>query len=262
MKPKPPGSLRLVSWNVNGLRSILGKGFCEFLTGSEADVICVQEIKARPEQVAEVKWPEGWSILWNPARRPGYSGVATFLRTAPMGHSCGIGRKEHDDEGRVLTTEFAEFFLVNVYVPNAQRALTRLEYRTKSWSPAFLGWLQTLRERKPVVVCGDMNVAHEEIDLARPKDNKNNAGFTTEERECFRELLAAGFLDSFREREKGGGHYTWWSYQNDARARNVGWRIDYFLLTPELRPALREAFIWPHVTGSDHCPVGVDLALP
>jgi exodeoxyribonuclease-3 len=259
MTPKTPGSLRLISWNVNGLRAILQKGFADFLNQCDADVVCLQEIKARPDQLAGVDWPSGWTILWNPAQRPGYSGVATFLRQPAISHTCGIGAEEHDKEGRVLTTEFADFHLVNVYVPNAQRALTRLDYRTHGWSPAFLSFLQDLRKNKPVVVCGDMNVAHEEIDLARPKDNVKNAGFTPEERGCFRALLGAGFLDSFRELESGGGHYTWWSYQNDARARNVGWRIDYFLLTPELRPALRQAFIWPHIMGSDHCPVGVDL---
>lgn len=256
---KEPGLRRLVSWNVNGLRSILGKGLLDFLDRCDADLVCLQEIKARPDQVSEVVWPAGWELHWNPAQRPGYSGVMIFSRHKPFGARCGIGHELHDSEGRVLSLEFSSFHLVNVYVPNSQRALTRLGYRTSQWSPDFLNYLQTLRKTKPVVVCGDMNVAHEEIDLARPKDNTKNAGFTNEERECFQQLIDAGFIDSFREKEKRGGFYTWWSYQNQARPRNIGWRIDYFLLSGELRPHLSRAHIWADVPGSDHCPVAVDL---
>jgi exodeoxyribonuclease III len=256
---KPAGACRLVSWNVNGLRSILGKGFLGFLENCDADMVCLQEIKARPDQVAEVVWPAGWELHWNPAQRPGYSGVMTLTRHKPGAATCGIGREAHDSEGRVLALEFPGFHLVNVYVPNSQRELTRLGYRTRQWSPDFSAYLQSLRKTKPVVLCGDMNVAHEEIDLARPKDNTKNAGFTPEERECFRQLLAEGFIDSFRVKESGGGFYTWWSYQNQARPRNIGWRIDYFLLSEDLRTNLRDAHIWPQVAGSDHCPVAVDL---
>jgi exodeoxyribonuclease-3 len=256
----PADPSRLVSWNVNGLRSILKKGFLDFLRKADADVICLQEIKATPEQLSGVEWPAEWHIFWNPARRPGYAGTAVFTRRAPLGAEYGIGAAEHDDEGRVITLEFPGFFLVNVYVPNARRDLARLAYRANAWSPAFLRFLLEKKRVKPVVVCGDMNVAHEEIDLARPKDNVGNAGFTDEERSCFRKLIEAGFVDTFRARCTDGGHYTWWSYQNLARARNIGWRIDYFLVAREMHQAVRDAFIWPHVEGSDHCPVGIDLA--
>jgi exodeoxyribonuclease-3 len=253
--------MRIVSWNVNGIRSVLGKGFRDFMAAADADVICLQETKARPDQVVAVDWPDGYERFWNPAARPGYAGTAVFTRIPPVEVRCGIGRDEHDREGRVLTAEFEAFHLVNVYVPNSQRALTRLDYRTRSWGPDFLAYLKAIEERKPVVVCGDFNVAHREIDLARPKGNVKNAGFTPEERASFETYLSAGFIDTFREFEPASGHYTWWSYQSDARARNVGWRIDYVCISPALRPALSNAFIWPHVHGSDHCPVGVDLSL-
>ena len=256
---KPPGAVRLVSWNVNGLRSILQKGFLDFLQTCDADAVCVQEIKAKPEQVAGVEWPEGWRVAWNPAQRPGYSGVAIFYREAEGPAQAGMGQEEHDAEGRILVLPVAGVQLVTVYVPNAQRELTRLAYRAERWSPAFRDFLAERVRSGPVVVCGDFNVAHEEIDLARPKENVGNAGFTHEERTCFRELLADGFLDTFREFEAGGGHYTWWSYQNSARPRNIGWRIDYFLASQELRPALLGAHIWPHIAGSDHCPIALDL---
>lgn len=261
MKPKPAGHLRLVSWNVNGLRAVLQKGFCDFLVESEADVVCVQEIKARPEQVAGTVWPEGWQIAWNPARRPGYSGVAIFSKVGLPEVEAGIGEEEHDGEGRVLSVRFPGFCLVNVYTPNSQRELGRLKYRTEEWEPAFLRWLEEKKRGGEVVVCGDLNVAHREIDLARPKENVGNAGFTDEERKCFGGLLDAGFRDSFRERYPEGGHYSWWSYQGQARARNIGWRIDYFLVTGGVLARMRDAFIWPEVTGSDHCPVGIDLEM-
>lgn len=251
--------MRLVSWNVNGIRSILGKGFLEFVWNANADVICLQEIKAREEQVTGIPWPEEYHQFWNPAEKPGYSGTAIFSKIAPISVQFGIGLDLHDREGRVITAEFDDYFLVNVYVPNSQRELTRLGYRTESWEPAFLGFLKTLELTKPVVVCGDMNVAHREIDLARPKDNTRNAGFTPEERSCFQNIIDAGFIDTFRAMNPEGGHYTWWSYMNQARVRNIGWRIDYFCISPALFPHLKDAFIWPHVTGSDHCPVGVDI---
>lgn len=251
--------MRIVSWNVNGIRSILGKGFLDFVAKADADVLCLQETKAREEQVAEVAWPEGYHRFWNSAEKPGYSGTAVFTRTKPLAVNYGIGMADHDREGRVITAEYDGFFLVNVYVPNSQRALTRLGYRTTGWEPAFLAYLKRLEETKPVVFCGDMNVAHTEIDLARPKDNTKNAGFTPEERSCFQKLIDAGFIDTFRGKVVEGGHYTWWSYMNQARVRNIGWRIDYVCVSPALEDQISDAFIWPEVLGSDHCPVGVDL---
>ena len=252
-------AVKLVSWNVNGMRSILGKGFLEFVDREQPDVLCIQETKARREQVDHGF--DGWHVFWNAAQRPGYSGTALLSRTKPLSVESGIGRSEHDSEGRVITAEFPDFFLVNVYTPNSQRELTRLDYRTREWTPAFIDHLVRLKKRKPVVFCGDMNVAHREIDLARPKDNARNAGFTIEERTAFDRTLEAGFVDSFRHFEPGGGHYTWWSYQNCARERNIGWRIDYFCVSADLAPAMQSASIQPDVTGSDHCPVGLVLAI-
>ncbi len=249
--------MKLVSWNVNGIRSVLSKGFHDFVGAAQADVICLQETKAREEQVGAIF--EDYQAFWNSAERPGYSGTAILTKKAPLDVRHGIGRDEHDKEGRVITAEFADFFLVNVYVPNSGRELVRLDYRTKAWGPDFLKFLQELEKTKPVVFCGDLNVAHKEIDLARPKANVKNAGFTPAERANFDTYIAAGFLDTFRELEPAGGHYSWWSYMGSARAKNVGWRIDYFCISPSLRPRLKEAFIWPHVMGSDHCPVGIVL---
>lgn len=249
--------MKLVSWNVNGLRSILGKGFPSYLQQSDADIVCLQEIKARPDQVDHPF--EGYHMFWNPATRPGYSGTAILSRKKPLSVTNGIGHAAHDNEGRVITAEYKDCFIVNVYTPNSQRELTRLDYRTREWTPAFVEFLTDLEKRKPVVFCGDMNVAHREIDLARPKANIRNAGFTIEEREAFDRVLDAGFLDSFRLFEPGGGHYTWWSYQGTARQRNIGWRIDYVCVSHALRTALASAFIEPGVEGSDHCPVGVTL---
>jgi len=249
--------MRLVSWNVNGLRSILGKGLPDYLREAGADIVCLQEIKARPDQVDHGF--EGWNIYWNPAVKPGYSGTAILTREKPLSVVNGIGHPAHDNEGRVITAEFRDYFVLNVYTPNSQRELTRLDYRTREWTPAFVSFLEALEKRKPVIFCGDMNVAHREIDLARPKENARNAGFTIEEREAFDRVLDVGFLDSFRHFESGGGHYTWWSYQSGARERNIGWRIDYVCVSHTLRSALQSAFIHPEVGGSDHCPVGIDI---
>ena len=248
--------MRIVSWNVNGLRSILGKGLPDYLRDAGADIVCLQEIKARPEQVDHDF--AGYHVYWNPAVKPGYSGTAILTREKPVSILNGIGQPAHDNEGRVITAEFKDYFVLNVYTPNSQRELTRLDYRTREWTPAFIGYLSGLEKRKPVIFCGDMNVAHHEIDLARPKDNTRNAGFTMEEREAFDRVLDAGFLDSFRQFESGGGHYTWWSYQSGARKRNIGWRIDYVCVSHTLRSSLRSAFIQPEVGGSDHCPGGID----
>jgi len=251
--------MKLISWNVNGLRSVLGKGLLEFWAAEKPDVLCLQEIKARPEQVADTNWPHGFLPHWNSAEKPGYSGTATFSKKRPADQTAGIGIEEHDREGRVVALEYEDFFLVNVYTPNSQRELTRLEYRTQQWEPAFRSYLKTLEKKKPVVVCGDLNVAHTELDLANPKTNRRNAGFTDEERAEFQALVEAGFVDTFRLFTPGNGHYTWWSYMNGARPRNIGWRIDYFLVSAELVPRVKSARILPHVPGSDHCPVVLEL---
>ena len=251
--------MKLISWNVNGLRSVLGKGLLEFWSVEKPDVLCLQETKAKPEQVAGVTWPRGFAPHWNSAEKPGYAGTATFARQKPQGTTGGIGIEEHDREGRVVTLEYDDFFVVNVYTPNSQRELTRLTYRTTQWEPAFRAYLKTLEKKKPVICCGDLNVAHTELDLANPKTNRKNAGFTDEERTQFQALLDDGFVDTFRLFTQGNGHYTWWSYMNQARPRNIGWRIDYFLVSEALVPRVKAARILPHVPGSDHCPVVLEL---
>lgn len=250
-------AMKLISWNVNGIRSILGKGLLDYLERENPDILCLQETKARQEQVPQRF--DSYEVYWNAAVRPGYSGTAILTRKKPLAVSNGIGRPEHDQEGRVITADFGDFFLVNVYTPNSQRELTRLDYRTREWTPAFINHLVALQKTKPVVFCGDMNVAHKEIDLARPRENTRNAGFTTEEREAFDRILHAGFVDSFRKFDTSGGKYTWWSYQNGARERNIGWRIDYFCVSAGLEASMKTAFIQPEIAGSDHCPVGLVL---
>lgn len=249
--------MKLISWNVNGLRSVLRKNFLEYLDAEQPDVLCLQETKASPDQVEQL-WPAHYGTHWCVATKKGYSGTAIFTRHKPLSVTMGIGMDAHDGEGRVLTAEYADYFLVNVYVPNSQRELTRLAYR-QQWDCDFLCYLRRLEQTKPVVFCGDLNVAHTEIDLANPKANMKNHGFTPEERAGFSALVKAGFVDTFREFERGGGHYTWWSPMSGARARNVGWRLDYFLLSTNLRPRLRTAFIRREILGSDHCPVGIEL---
>ncbi|MCX6560304.1 MAG: exodeoxyribonuclease III [Candidatus Aminicenantes bacterium] len=249
--------MKLVSWNVNGLRAVLRRNFLAYLAEEQPDVLCLQETRAEPDEV-EALWPSAYKIFWNPARKKGYSGTALLTKLSPLHIGFGIGRPAHDSEGRVLTAEFDDFFVVNVYVPNSQRELTRLAYR-QQWDADFLRYLKRLERRKPVVFCGDLNVAHTEIDLAHPKANEGNHGFTPEERAGFSALIKRGFVDTFREFEPGGGHYTWWSPMPGVRARNVGWRIDYFLISAALRPRLKRAFIRADVLGSDHCPVGIEL---
>lgn len=250
--------MHLVSWNVNGLRACLRNGGGEFLRSCGADVICLQETRTLPEQVA-FDLP-GYHAYWNPATKAGYSGVAVFTREAPFSAQSDLGDPALDGEGRVITVEFPDLFVVNVYTPNAQRELARLDYRTRTWEPAFLAHCRRLDARKPVVFCGDLNVAHKEIDLANPQTNRRNAGFTDEERSSFDNVLAAGFVDTFREFCPDGGHYTWWSNRPGVRAKNVGWRIDCFLASQRLRPRLKSASIHPEVMGSDHCPVSLVLA--
>lgn len=252
--------MKLISWNVNGLRAALRKNFLDFLAQENPDILCLQETKASPDDVEQL-WPAGYTTYWNTAEKKGYSGTVTFTRRRPLEITCGIGVPVHDREGRVLTLEYPDFFLVNVYVPNSQRELTRLAYR-QQWDRAFLRHLRRLEQAKPVIVCGDFNVAHTELDLTHPKANVRNHGFTPEERRGFDAFIRAGFIDTFREFEKGGGHHTWWSPMSNARERNVGWRIDYFLISAALRPRLKRAFIRADVPGSDHCPVGIEILGP
>lgn len=251
--------MKLVSWNVNGVRAALKKGLLDYMKAERADVVCLQEAKAHPGDVQHVEWPAGYEVIWNPAVKKGYSGTVVFTRVKPKSVTLGIGAKDHDSEGRVITVEYDDFQLVNVYQPNSQRGLTRLGYRTEEWDPAFLKFLTKLEKKKPVVFCGDLNVAHQEIDLTNPKTNRRNAGFTEEERTNFTRIIESGFVDTFREFEPDTGHYTWWSQMMNCRARNIGWRVDYFVASAALRGALKRAWISPEVMGSDHCPVGLEL---
>jgi len=249
--------MKLISWNVNGLRSVLLKNFLDYLASEQPDILCLQETRAGPDDIGQI-WPAQYGIHWNCARKKGYAGTAMLVRKPPLDVTCGIGISKHDREGRVLTAEYPDFFLVNVYVPNSQRELTRLAYR-QQWDRAFLRYLKRLEAKKPVIFCGDLNVAHTELDLANPKANLRNHGFTPEERAGFGTFIKSGFHDTFREFEKTGGHYTWWSPMPGVRARNVGWRIDYVLVSAALRPRLKRAFIHCDVRGSDHCPVGIEI---
>ena len=249
--------MKLISWNVNGLRACLQKGFLDYFTAQQADCFCLQETKMQQGQ-AEIDLP-GYLEYWNSAEKKGYSGTAIFARREPLSVRYGVGLPEHDAEGRVITLEYEKFFLVTVYTPNSQRGLTRLEYRMR-WEDMFADYLAGLDAQKPVLVCGDMNVAHAEIDLKNPKSNVNNAGFTPQEREKMTALLSRGFVDSFRhlhpdERDR----YTWWSYMHNAREHNVGWRIDYFLVSARAAEYIRAADIHPDVLGSDHCPVLLEI---
>ena len=249
--------MKFISWNVNGLRSCLGKGFLDFFASADADVFCIQETKMQEGQ-AELILP-GYAQYWNSAEKKGYSGTAVFTRVKPLSVVYGIGAPEHASEGRCVTLEFPGFFLVNVYTPNSQRGLVRLGYRME-WEDAFRNYLHRLDSEKPVVACGDMNVAHCGIDLKNPKSNAGNAGFSDEERAKMTELLASGFTDTFRflhPDEKGA--YTWWSYMFHAREHNAGWRIDYFLVSDSIRGRVAESRILSEVTGSDHCPVELVL---
>lgn len=252
--------MKLVSWNVNGLRSILSKGLDAYIAAEQPDVLCLQEIKALPEQVAEWQIPAGYTAFWNPAQRKGYSGTLALSRLPVVDWQVCEIDPEGDAEGRCMALEFERYFVVNVYTPNAKSDLSRLIYRTEVWDPAFRTYCAALAKRKPVVVCGDLNVAHEEIDLANPRTNRNSAGFTDHERAAFTDHLRAGFVDTFRHfHPDQRGAYSWWSYRAGARGRNVGWRIDYVCVSPELVPQLSRAFIRADVMGSDHCPVGVEF---
>ena len=249
--------MKLISWNVNGLRACMGKGFAEFFAAEDADIFALQETKLQEGQIDLA--PEGYHAYWNYAVKKGYSGTAVFTKKEPLSVAYGMGGdEEFETEGRVITLDMGDFYFVTVYTPNAQRELTRLEYRCR-WEDAFRAYLMKLDEEKPVVVCGDMNVAHEEIDLKNAKSNRGNAGFTDEERQKMTELLASGFADSFREVYPERAAYTWWSYMFKAREKDVGWRIDYFLVSRRLMERVKDALIYKDVMGSDHCPVGLIL---
>ena len=250
--------MKLVSWNVNGLRAVMGKGFMDFFRSVDADVFCLQETKLQAGQI-EMDLP-GYYQYWNYAEKKGYSGTAIFSKKEPVSVQYGIGIEEHDREGRVITLEFEGFYMVTVYTPNAQRELTRLDYRME-WEDAFLSYLKKLEEKKPVIFCGDLNVAHRPIDLKNPASNKNNAGFTEQERGKMDKLLESGFSDTFRYFYPDlEGAYSWWSYMFHAREKNAGWRIDYFIVSNALQPLLRDAAIHNDVFGSDHCPVSLIIS--
>ena len=249
-------NMKLISWNVNGLRACEGKGFRDIFHELDADFFCLQETKMQPGQL-DIAF-EGYESYWNSAEKKGYSGTAIFTRHQPLSVNYGIGIDEHDHEGRVITLEMSDFYLVTVYTPNAQDELRRLDYRMR-WEDDFQAYLRELDKRKPVIVCGDMNVAHEEIDLKNPKTNRRNAGFTDEERAKFTQLLATGFTDTFRWLYPEEVAYSWWSYRFQARQKNVGWRIDYFVVSDRLRPHIADAKIHTQILGSDHCPVELDL---
>ena len=249
--------MRLVTWNVNGLRACLGKGFLDFAARVDADVICLQETKLQPHQI-ELELP-GYALYWNSAEKKGYSGTAVFTRVEPLEVTCGLGIDRHDHEGRVITAEFYDFYLVCCYTPNAQEGLARIDYRME-WEDDFRDYLMELDRVKPVILCGDLNVAHEEIDLKNPKTNRGNAGFSDQERGKMTALLSSGFTDTFRALypDKTGA-YTWWSYRFNARKNNAGWRIDYFIVSDRLMPRVEDQIIHSEVTGSDHCPVELVL---
>lgn len=248
--------MKLVSWNVNGIRACVQKGFLEFFNKVNADIFCIQESKLQEGQInLEL---DGYYQYWNYAEKKGYSGTAIFSKKEPITVSYGIGIEEHDKEGRVITLEFEDFYVITVYTPNSQNELARLDYRMK-WEEDFKEYLKKIEKNKPVIVCGDLNVAHKEIDLKNPKTNKGNAGFTNEEREKMTELLNAGFIDSYRYLYPEKIEYSWWSYMGHAREKNVGWRIDYFIVSNDFRENIKDATIYTEILGSDHCPVGLEI---
>lgn len=254
--------MKLATWNVNGIRSVLNKGALqEYVLESNPDILCLQETKAQQDQVELGMEFSEYDVYFNSAVKKGYSGTAIFTKVKPLSVTYGIGIEEHDQEGRVITAEFEKFYLVTVYTPNAKRDLSRLAYR-QVWEDDFLAYIKKLEETKPVIFCGDLNVAHKEIDLANPKTNVNNAGFTKEERAKFDQVVSSGLVDAFRYLHPDTvGTYSWWSYMGGARARNIGWRIDYFVVSEVLAPLLKEVDIRSDVTGSDHCPVEIEVKL-
>ncbi len=251
--------MKLISWNVNGIRACVNKGFKDFFKDENADIFCIQETKCQEGQI-ELEF-EGYKSFWNSAEKKGYSGTAIFCKKEPISVKYGIGIEEHDKEGRVITLEFEKFYMVNIYTPNSKRELERLDYRC-IWEDEIRKYLLELNKTKPVIMCGDLNVAHKEIDLKNPKTNHHNAGFTDEEREKMTELLDAGFTDTFRylypDKED---QYSWWSYMGHAREKNIGWRIDYFIISNDIQKNIKDAYIYPEILGSDHCPVGLNINL-
>ena len=250
--------MKLISWNVNGIRACLNKGFLDFFNSENADIFCLQETKCQEGQVElEI---EGYTSYWNSAEKKGYSGTAVFTKNRPLKVTYGIGKEEHDKEGRIITLEFEKFYLVTNYTPNAKRELERLDYRM-IWEDEIRKYLLKLNKTKPVIMCGDLNVAHEEIDLKNPKTNRGNAGFTDEERGKMTELLNAGFVDSYRYLYPEKIEYSWWSYMGHAREKNIGWRIDYFITSKDIEKNIKEAKIYTQILGSDHCPIGLEIEL-
>lgn len=249
--------MKFISWNVNGIRAVIKKGFYDFVENYNPDILCLQEIKANKEQV-DLKLDSYPYQYWNSAEKKGYSGTSIFSKIKPVNEMYGIGIEEHDQEGRVITLEFEDYYLVTVYTPNSKRELLRLEYRQR-WDSDFLKFVKSLESKKPVIFCGDLNVAHKEIDLKNPKTNHRNPGFTDEERSSFDNIVNAGFIDTFREFNNDGGHYTWWSYMFQARQKDIGWRIDYFCISESLRSHLKDAYILKDVLGSDHAPVVLEI---
>ena len=251
--------MKLISWNVNGIRACLTKGFTDFFEAVNADVFCIQETKCQEGQV-DLKF-DGYYSFWNSAERKGYSGTAIFCKNKPLNVTYGIGIEEHDKEGRVITVEFEKYYVVTIYTPNSKRGLERLEYR-QVWEDEVRKYLLNLKNKKPVIMCGDLNVAHKEIDLKNPKTNRGNAGFTDEEREKMTNLLNVGFVDTYRylypDKEEA---YSWWSYMGRAREKNIGWRIDYFIVSDDIKDKIKDAMIYPDIFGSDHCPVGLEIDL-
>ena len=253
--------MKLISWNVNGLRAVINKGFKDFFKEIDADIFSIQETKMQEAQLDEniIKIFEGYNAYWNSAEKKGYSGTAIFTKQKPLNVAYGIGKEEHDKEGRVITLEFEKFYMVNIYTPNSKRELERLDYR-QIWEDEIRAYLLDLSANKPIVMCGDLNVAHKEIDLKNPKTNRKNAGFTDEERAKMTELLNAGFVDTFRYKyPEVEGKYSWWSYMFHAREKNAGWRIDYFIVSENLKDKIEDAKILDNIYGSDHCPVELDL---
>ncbi len=255
--------MKLISWNVNGLRAVINKGFKDFFKEIDADIFSIQETKMQEAQLDEniLQIFEGYNAYWNSAEKKGYSGTAIFTKQKPLNVTYGIGKEEHDKEGRVITLEFEKFYIVNIYTPNSKRELERLDYR-QIWEDETRAYLLNLRANKPVVMCGDLNVAHNEIDLKNPKTNRKNAGFTDEERAKMTELLNSGFVDTFRYKyPEVEGKYSWWSYMFHAREKNAGWRIDYFIVSENLKDKIEDAKILDDIYGSDHCPVELDLSI-
>ena len=250
--------MKIVSWNVAGFRAVLKKGFEEFFDNINADIVCIQEAKVEQDQFSFEK--DGYEMYLNPAERKGYSGILIYSKVKPISVTYGMGIEEHDHEGRIITMEFNDFYLVSVYVPNVKRDLTRLEYRMV-WEDDFRAYLKKLEEKKPVVACGDFNVAHNEIDIKNARANVGNAGFTYEERGKFSDLLDAGFIDTFRYFHKDEVKYSWWSYIENCRKRNIGWRIDYFIVSKDIIDNVKGAYIYDEVLGSDHAPIGLDIDL-